>query len=158
MPSEKTPFQRARDIAYRYLSHRARSSHEVEKRLRERGVDESTLRQVLESLQKDKYVDDRSFARQWVECRSRNRFIGPFRLLRELQEKGIGEEIRAEAVREFFRGPEEERDLALKAAEKRLRVSQGVEKEKLKGRLSRYLTGKGFSSEAVYFAINRLVK
>lgn len=156
MPLNDPSFKRAKDLALRFLSNRARSGREVEKKLREKEIDEETIREVITALEKVNLINDEAFAANWVEYRSRECLLGPLRLLLELEEKGVGEEIRARAVEECFQNMDE-KELALAAAEKKIRSSGEISREKLKGRVFGYLQRRGFSSEAVYSAVNKLI-
>ncbi|MBI5186469.1 MAG: regulatory protein RecX [Nitrospinae bacterium] len=156
MPRQKSPLEQAKDAALRFLSPRARTCREVEKKLRDKGFGEETILEALAVLGNLKYLDDRAFAADWVECRSGNRFIGPLRLRKELEAKGVDEEIRNEAVDEYFRRSDE-KGLALKAAERRLKIYKDVSGEKLKRRLFGYLQRKGFSTESALSALRKVL-
>lgn len=140
----------------RFLSPRARTCREVEKKLLDKGFGEETVRETLAVLKNLKYLDDRAFASDWVECRSGNRLIGPLRLRKELEAKGVDEEVRDEAVDEYF-SRSDEKDLAFKAAERRMKIYKDVSGEKLKRRLFDYLRRKGFSTECALSALRNIL-
>jgi regulatory protein len=156
MPPQKSPLEQAKDAALRFISFRARTCREVEKKLREKDFGEETIREALDFLKNKKYVDDRAFAVEWVDCRSRNKFLGPLRLRKELEAKGVDEETRNKAVEKFFHH-EDEKEFAFHAAERRMKACKDVSGEKLKRRLFGYLQRKGFSTEAAYSALNKVL-
>ncbi len=155
--SIKPSLEHAKAIALRFLSYKSRTSQELEKKLREKHVDEETIHEVLRDLKDSELIDDSSYAVEWVDYRSKDKFIGPHRLLKELEMKGVSEEIRDKAVRECFQEMDE-KEQAFKAAEKKMRQSEGGNEEKLKRRVCLHLQRKGFSSEAVYSAMGRIFR
>ncbi len=137
---------RARNAAYRLLTFRPRSHAELEQKLREREFDESVICEVLADLERLGYVNDRQFAGQWAAARLRLKGLGRRRIERELRRKGVPQEIIREAVAEAV-PPDEEREAAVKAAEKKLRTMLSVSSDVRMRRLAGFLERKGFSSE-----------
>ncbi len=137
---------RARNAAYRVLTFRPRSYAELEQKLREREFDESVIREVLADLERLGYVNDRQFAGQWAAARLRLKGLGRRRIEQELRRKGVPQEILREAVAEAV-PPDEEREAAVKAAEKKLRTMLSVSSDVRMRRLAGFLERKGFSSE-----------
>ncbi len=137
---------RARNAAYRLLTFRPRSHAELEQKLRERKYDESVIREVLADLERFGYVNDRQFAGQWAAARLRLKGLGRRRIEQELRRKGIPHEIIREAVAEAV-PIDEEREAAVKAAEKKLKTMRSVGPDVCKRRLAGFLERKGFSSE-----------
>ena len=60
--------QKAKDAAYRYLSYRARSVAEVRDKLKEKDFAAEVVAEVIDDLQRQKLLDDREFARRWIEA------------------------------------------------------------------------------------------
>ncbi len=137
---------RARNAAYRLLTFRPRSHAELEQKLREREFDESVILDVLADLERLGYVNDRQFAGQWAAARLRLKGLGRRRIEQELRRKGVPQEIIREAVAEAV-PPDEEREAAVKAAEKKLRTMPSVSSDVRMRRLAGFLERKGFSSE-----------
>ena len=71
-----------------YLSHRARSEHEVRKKLTSADHAEEAVDAVLERLKASGYVDDEAFASEYAEVRL-GRGYGPHRVVSELVRRGI---------------------------------------------------------------------
>ncbi len=61
--------KKALDYAIRLLSHRARSRGEILQRLTMKKYPADVMEKVLEALEGFRYIDDRAFARQWIESR-----------------------------------------------------------------------------------------
>ena len=104
MPSELDPAAaKAREEALRFLTARARSIHEVAEKLKRRGFGAEVVEQVTAELQRLRLLDDRAFARDWIDAKLRSRPSGARRIHQELRQKGISEELVAEALAEFGR-------------------------------------------------------
>lgn len=81
------------EAAAAFLAVRSRSVDETRVRLVQLGYPAPIVEQVLERLVEIGYLDDEAFARAWVESRDRARPRGVVALRRELQRKGIPEEV-----------------------------------------------------------------
>ena len=81
------------EAAAAFLAVRSRSQDETRKRLIHLGYPSGIVDQVVERLVDIGYLDDRAFARAWVESRDRARPRGAVALRRELQRKGVPDEV-----------------------------------------------------------------
>jgi len=159
MSHAKSLLEDAKNVAFHFLSYRARTCKEMEDKLRARHFSDKVIRKTLGYLKEQGYLDDRAFAVDWVESRSSNQCIGPIRLLRELDSKGIEEGIREGAVESLFQEVEE-KALAQAAAEKRMamiRKAGDIDGPGMRRRLYGYMKRKGFSSETVHSVITGLM-
>ncbi|MEX1343629.1 MAG: regulatory protein RecX [Candidatus Limnocylindrales bacterium] len=86
------------EAAAAFLAVRSRSVDETRKRLVHLGYPATLVEEVLERLVRLGYLDDAAFARAWVESRDRARPRGAVALRRELQRKGVPDEIIAEVL------------------------------------------------------------
>ena len=148
MDQDEKELKRARNAAYRYLTIRARSRAEVEKKLRDREYPADIIRSVIDYLLSMGYLDDASFARQWAASRMRVRGLGRRRIEQELRQKGIEEFVLRDVVHGLF-DETAEIDIARKEAEKKLRTLARFEPEVRKRRLAGYLERKGFPTGVI---------
>ena len=74
--------------AVAFLAQRARASGEIRQKLRRKLYMEDTIEMVLYKLEKERLLDDETFARDWAASRARCQ-IGQSRIMRELRMKGI---------------------------------------------------------------------
>ena len=81
------------EAAAAFLAVRSRSVDETRKRLVHLGYPASIVEQVVERLVEIGYLDDEAFARAWVESRDRARPRGAVALRRELQRKGVPDDV-----------------------------------------------------------------
>ncbi|MYK39759.1 MAG: RecX family transcriptional regulator, partial [Gemmatimonadetes bacterium] len=92
--------QKAKDAAYRYLSYRARSVAEVRDKLKEKEFAAEIVAEVIADLQRQQLLDDREFARRWVEARL-PRAYGARKLAQDLRHKGVATGVIDEVIAEY---------------------------------------------------------
>src|ERR1035437_4761786 len=114
-------FEKFYKAAIRYLSFRTRSEKELSDYLTKKKCDELTSKRILDSLKRDKFLNDEEFARMWIRERT---LINPkaIRVIKmELKQKGISKEVIEEAFENAEDSPVD-LDLAFRLAEKKLRT------------------------------------
>ncbi len=93
--------------ALRFLAVRPRSQAEVRRNLeafRPRGgrrLREAQIESIIARLHEQKFLDDRAFARFWVEQRNRFRPVAPRALRYELRLKGVDDSVAEEIIDEM---------------------------------------------------------
>ena len=90
--------EKAHNFALHFLGFRARTTMEIKKHLEKKGFSSSVVLDVIERLKQADLLDDRMFARLYVEDRERFKPRSGFALSFELKKKGIRGEIIDEAV------------------------------------------------------------
>ncbi|MGF1664365.1 MAG: regulatory protein RecX [Kineosporiaceae bacterium] len=88
----------AREIAVRRLSAAPRTRAQLARAMADREVDGATAAAVLDDLEAAGAVDDRAYARAWVDGRHRGRGLSRSRLRRELADRGIDSDVADEAL------------------------------------------------------------
>lgn len=126
--------------ALNYLSYRPRSINEVEKNLRKYKVPETLIPEVIERLKKNNFVNDQSFAKQWIENRNTFRPRGKRALRLELRQKGIDNE----GVQDILDELVDEESLAYKAGLKKARKLANLEWQDFRRKLGAFLARRGF--------------
>jgi regulatory protein len=81
------------EAAAAFLTVRPRSIEETRRRLRHLGYPHALVDKVVDQLVEMGYLDDRAFARAWIESRDRVRPRGENALRRELALKGVSREV-----------------------------------------------------------------
>ena len=156
----------ARQWALRALGRRMHTVYEIRAALSKRDFAEDVVESVVEGLARQGYIDDLNFTQIWVASRSVNQLHGRLRLLKDLRQKGIPDEIIESVLRDSF-PDEDEAAVAIKAAEKKLRVLRSSGKSigrvagktsGIKGReaLYRHLRSRGFTTRAISLAMNSI--
>jgi SOS response regulatory protein OraA/RecX len=156
----------ARQWALRALGRRMHTVYEIRAALSKREFAENVVESVVEELARQGYIDDLNFTQIWVASRSVNQLHGRLRLLKDLKQKGIPDEMIESVLRDSFLD-EDEAAIAIKAAEKKLRVLRSSGRSiggaagkatGAKGReaLYRHLRSRGFTTRAISLAMNSI--
>jgi regulatory protein len=142
--------EEAEKKAFRLLTLRAHSEKELVAKLRERGFADDVVVGVVEKCRRLGYLNDGKFARQRARELAVNRLLGDRRIVLDLREKGIPEELTRRAIAEARTEMGEEAAVeTLLHRKERGKVCPPIdEKERL--RLARGLLGKGFPRALIY--------
>jgi regulatory protein len=147
--------QRAKEYAYKLLSYRSRSIKEIRDRLSLRGYKADTIESVIRSLVDSGYLNDTSFAREWIKSKLSCKPVGITALKVGLLQKGLDKEVVSGLLAEL-----DEYAPARRLAEKKLasvrKANQDV--RSLRRRLYSYLVSRGFSHETVYRVVKEFLK
>ena len=139
------------------LKARPRSEHEARSRLAARGFAEREVEATIGLAKDAGLIDDRVFARLWIEDRILHHPLARDAVARELREKGVPEAIATSALVEFY--PEHlEKELVWKLARERYERLAGVEEEKRDRRTLSFLTRRGFRFGVSREIVRRLAK
>ena len=145
----------AHDYAFLLLSYRARSCQEITERLLRKGYEKEIVQEVVEELKSLHYLDDRTFAIEWVGNRLREK-RGKILIRRELLQKGIEKEVIDDSIDESFKKiASTEDELAWQAIERRIPRYQKLEKSKAYRRIKDFLIRRGFSIETAETTLNK---
>lgn len=147
--------ERAKSAAFRLLASRPRSRSELLRRLREKHFPNRSIQGALEALDRLGLLDDRAFAREWVERRLSGRPAGRRSIERELSEKGIPPEITAQVLDEILAGREPAED-ALGLLRSREKHYRGLDREKALSRMYGLLSRRGFDPDTARAAAMRM--
>lgn len=148
-------YRHALDRAVGYLAARARSRRELESRLLRCGYRPATVEMVLYKLEREKLMDDASFAKQWVEARS-GRTLGKRRIAQELQRKGVSRAHAEEALSAVDEDAEAE--ACRKAAEKLAARYSREEPRLALQKLAQALVRRGFGWDDARHAAERALR
>ena len=146
--------RRAYQDALRLLSYRPRSCAEVRIYLAGQEYDQAQVEATVARLQELGLLDDRAFARTWVENRRALRPRGRQALSAELRQKGVAAEVIAEVLDESRSG-EDEVGVALELARARARALQGLPRPVFFRRLQGFLARRGFPHEVIREVVDR---
>jgi regulatory protein len=128
-----------RSRALRLLGASAQTAAGLRRKLSARGAAPSAVEAVLASLAREGLLDDRAFARGWVQSRLERHPEGAGLLVAGLLRRGVGRELAREVVGELL-DPQAERRSAERLLEKLGRRS-GMSRERLEATLGK----RGFS-------------
>lgn len=146
--------RRAREYAIAALSRKARSKAEVRDILRRKGVSADISEEVLARLEEEGLLDDERFLRDWIDLRSRMKPVGRARLRQELLQRGIERTLIEDGLKDISR--EEEGEVALALARKRLGDETTLEDEGVRRRLFAFLQRRGFPLDVIREVFRKL--
>jgi len=153
--AQDTPFHKAVLAALQKISLRPRSVQEIRDVLAGKGFDQSLSERVIDHLKQLNYLNDRDFARYWVEGRTARRPAGRRVVERELQDKGVASDaIQEAAAARQTEGADLE--IALALAHKRRAQMGTLDARVAKRRLYSYLVRRGFDFDVVYKVIEQV--
>lgn len=137
--------------ALKYLNYRERSEAEVRQNLNKHNFPEEAIETTIDRLNRGMLVDDKRFAKNWVENRCQFRPRGRKALSYELRQKGIAEVIITEVLEDI-----DENELAYRAASKKARRWEKLEMIDFRNKIYGFLARRGFNYETIVLVTDRL--
>jgi len=135
---------RAYNNALRLLGYRPRSRLEIERHLRHKGYEAEAIDAAMARLVANRYVDDETFARSWLNHRERLRPRGVRGLSHELRQKGIEREIIDEVLTEL-----DEEASAWAAIEGKIQRWRGLDQMAFRKKVTGFLSRRGFAYDTI---------
>ncbi|MBI5448899.1 RecX family transcriptional regulator, partial [Candidatus Gottesmanbacteria bacterium] len=144
-------YERLMHASLRFISYRPRSEKELHDFLLKKVSYWKTyggsgvLEKVVERMRGLGYVDDKKFASWWIDQRKTFKLKGNRLIIRELQVKGVSEDIIEGSLSDF----PSEKKLAKQAIKKKLLVWSSMRGMERRQKIYRYLASRGFDEEAI---------
>ncbi|MCL2351794.1 MAG: recombination regulator RecX [Firmicutes bacterium] len=145
----------AKNEALRLVALRARTEAEIRGRL-SGDYPAGVVVRVVKFLKSYGYIDDRAYARDFLEYGRGGRHFGLARIRFELRRRGVADGVIDEAVSGLKADGDGETEAALAALESRLRGAEFPQGRKERNRLRGYLARKGFSGETIREVFERM--
>lgn len=146
--------QRAYVQGLRFLGRKARTRHEISKKLKEKEFTLPIIEEILTRLEQEGLIDDSLYAKEWTRQRISNHRKGKLWVGQELRQKGIAKEDITEALGEI--SVEEEWNSALMVGRKKWNQIKGDLTEK-KRKTYPFLMRRGYSGEVTRKVMAQLV-
>lgn len=154
----------SREAALRKLSFRARTEKEIRDFLAEKEFAGEEIEDTVAFLKEYDYLNDERYCRQYyIYGRSKGKAL--FRIIRELEQKGIPSSVSKNAIDDMENDAEyesqlvDDREAALKVGLKMAQAQKSDNKpvdEKFLARVGRRLMSLGYSSGTCYFVIGKI--
>ncbi|MGL5821355.1 MAG: recombination regulator RecX [Sarcina sp.] len=140
--------KKCKNTALRIIEKSFKTEKEVQKKLTEKGYDESIILVAITFLKEYKYLDDERYANMYI--RDRVKFQGQNKIKYDLKAKGIADDTIKRAFSENI-DRDNEKDVAINLAKKKYDVLKKREsdKYKLSQKLYRFLITKGYNYDIV---------
>lgn len=144
---------KAYERALRFLSYRPRSEAEVRRHLQRHRIGLQMVDRVIERLRSAGYLDDRAFARFWVENRQQFNPRSAQAIHQELRRKGVAPELIEEALQQ---GHNDEEEIAYQLLSSRVYRWHGLDRAAFWRKGSGYLARRGFAYEVIEPVLRRV--
>lgn len=141
----------ARAVVLRQLAVAPRTRTQLADALVRRGVPDEVVARVLDRFEEVQLIDDREFARQWVETRHGGRGLARRALSYELRRRGIDDETCREAVDRI--GDEDELEAARDLVRRRWMSMRDDDPVRAVRRLAGMLARKGYGPAIAFRAV-----
>lgn len=135
------------DYALQYLTSKDRTVSEMQAYLDEKEFGEADVDATIERLIESGLLNDRRYAKMFVESRLRTKPLSRSHLYQQLRQHGIAQELIEEALSGAASDSDEENARLL--AEKYVRQYASIDSEQRRQRVQRRLVSRGFSYETV---------
>jgi len=149
-------YEKARNLALKYLARRMRSKKEVFVYLKRKDIPDIIIDRVIQYCRKRNYVDDLLFTKAFVKDQINQNKAGVFKIRSQLGKKGVTTEIIDSVIDEIV-SPDEQLDLAKQLGVKKLKQLKVEKKANKKRKIYRYLIQRGFTYEVVMEVLGSLL-
>ena len=112
---------------------------------------------IIEKLKKQKFLDDREFAKWWIEQRSKVKPKALKFIIFELKQKGIEKDLIEEVLESKEFEIVSDFDKAFKLAQKRINRYRGETPKKAYEKMARFLASKGFDYDIIKKVIDQVL-
>ena len=142
------PNRSAYGRAVKLLARAPRTEQELVKRLDSEGFEQTDIREAMNKLKQQGWLDDRQLALSWLEVRAASNPVGPAWARGYLGQRGVAADIVNEVVAAFFE-ERPELESATKVAASWIRTHPKGTRDQL----LRFLSRRGFSTGACLDAV-----
>ncbi len=145
--SDEKLVQRAKNVLLHQLSRSMKTEHQLRQVLAKREIPQEVADSVILRFTEAQLIDDGAFARAFVASRIACGGKSRATIRRELKQRGVADDLAAEALEGLDR--EAEAELALNLAKKRMNALASYDREVRYRRLQGFLARRGFDSEII---------
>jgi regulatory protein len=146
----------AKKYVYNILARRMYSSSEIRKKLKEQGYTDEIIDNVISMMEGYGYLNDKTFAEEWIRSRAHNNPKGKIVLKRELTQKGIEGDIIEEVFSQSF-DESQQSEIALDMARRQSRSYRNDDPISARRKLQGYLIRRGFDFETVRNVVDKVL-
>ena len=146
---------RAKQVALNYLSYRPRTVEELRNHLLGKGFEGDHCQEVTSQMQKLGYLNDREYAKQWIQERKNARPRGKYLLRQELLRRGIDKEIADDVIDQELTS-DEAMQMIKTLVDKKYRNARFSDFYELKMKMIPFLQRKGFSFELILAVLEKI--
>lgn len=154
--AKKEGFAKCKESALRIVERNYKTEKQVREKLKLKGYEENAIDYSIEFLKEYNFINDNYYASAFINDKSNS--MGSQKIKYNLIQKGVSKEIIEEALSNVNK--ENERDIALEIAKKKLVVIKKKENDnyKISGKLYRYLISKGYEMDIVSDVVKEVIR
>jgi regulatory protein len=130
-----------------YCSRAERCVWDVRRKMDDWEIPQGQQNQIINHLQKEKFLDEERYCKAFVNDKSRYNRWGIYKIRFELRKKQIPEPLIREALENL--NPEENRERLRSLLEQKRKSVKGKNEFEIKQKLLRFAASKGFSQEEI---------
>jgi regulatory protein len=127
---------------------------EISQKITDWGLSSEDAETIVNSLIKEKFIDEYRFARFFVNDKIKFNKWGKIKITILLRQKGVSKEAIEEALQHF--SAEEYNLILTNELTKKLKSIKTTDKYIIKGKLFQFGTSRGFESDLIYKLLNKL--
>ncbi|MBD3184097.1 hypothetical protein GF312_17565 [Candidatus Poribacteria bacterium] len=148
---------KAKNYTYRILGRRMYTTKEIRDKLQERGYVDDIVVEVISTLERYGYLDDKLYAEEWIQSRMRSKPKGKIVIRQELTRKGVDKNIIEESLNEAF-DESWETDMAMELARSKVKSYAKDDLFAAKRKLYSFLLRRGFNYDTVKQVVDQVLE
>lgn len=137
-----------------FCSFQERCTSEVRERMYSLGVAKAKQAEIIEQLEREKFLDDRRYAAAFASGKFRINKWGRRKIRYELAGRGIPEAVISKGLEEI--DEDEYMEMLRELVRKKYSEIKGEKKLTVRNKIFTFVSGKGFESDLISEAINEL--
>ena len=156
MSDDILEFDKKCDVYYiglKYIKTRARSKKEVNDKLVKDGYNEDYIKEAIEKLEKQGYINDLIYAKSFLNNKLITTSNGPYKIKQEMLKKGISETIIDEILCEYT--PDIQIEKIDKIVTRMIKSNRNKGNKLLIKKITTELTNQGFYKELIKQSIDK---
>jgi regulatory protein len=139
-----------------YCSTAERCVQDVRKKIQTAGLPDEAAERIVDSLVKEKFIDEDRFARSFVNDKLHFNQWGRIKISYELEKKNIPPSLRSEAIAGIDEA--DYQAILFSLLKEKMKTMQGKDEQEIFARLFRFAAGRGFESRETMACLHRLFK
>lgn len=156
--SRTEEYQAVKDRCYKLLAGRDHGAEELRRKLVKKGFSAEMSEQVVDEFHQKDLLNDHTYARKFSQDKHNLKLWGPKKIKSALYNKGVPKNV-IESVLQDLSEEIDQKEVCLELALKRRKhFLRETDEYKRKQKIFRYLTGKGYSSDAIKRTIPTIIE
>jgi len=147
----------AKQTAYSFASYTPRTKNQIINKLKKSAFSDTEIEISIKFLEDFSLINDADFAKKFINDYLLKNKAGELKLLQLLVNKGVDKTIAENAIKNFL-SEEKSLEMAILAAEKKLKLLSNKPKKKQKQTVYNHLLNKGFSYSEAQKVVEIVIK